>query len=514
MERSAKSNGRKYGRIALLLIVITSLSKVFGFARDIILTNAYGAGMVADAYLSVLSIPDMFLDLFANTAMMGFVPIAIGKLNDSRDELNSFATSVLKVLLGCAAIFTLLMTLFPGTVMNLLAPGFEGAQRELAIRFLRILSFTMLFRSITSVFHSYLSTMKYFVPAAFLGITLDISIIAAIIISKRFDLVYLLPIGCVIGTFLQIILLMPFALKKGLRFRKKAATFKEDIKELLIMSIPAVLAVGLMQISTVFNKALASDMEMGAITMLNHSGKISFVVENIIVSSIATVLYPLLSESHIKGDLENIRFLLGDAIDKLITFLLPASVGLAMLAQPIISLLFGHGEFTEQNVKTTSVLMILQVIGILGIAVQTVLSRALFSMKKIKLSIVISLSLLATFLGLSYIFSRIGGLYGIALAVGTSYTVGGLVYYFVLNRICGGINARSTGITLIKSAVASAVMACVVFLIMRFSPLSTIVDMMLSVGAGVAVYFALAQILKLKHASLKPIIGRLLKKRN
>ena len=512
MEKSAKSNGRKYGRIALLLIVITSFSKVFGFARDIVLTNAYGAGMVADAYLSVLSIPDMFLDMFANTAMMGFVPIAICKLNDSRDELNSFATSVLKVLLGCATVFTLLMTLFPGTVMNLLAPGFEGAQRELAMNFLRILSFTMLFRSITSVFHSYLSTMKYFVPAAFLGITLDVSIVAAIIVSKRFDLVYLLPVGVVVGTVLQTLLLLPFAFKKGLRFRKRSVTFKDDIKELLIMSIPAVLAVGLLQISTVFNKALASDMEMGAITMLNHSSKISFVVENIIVSSIATVLYPLLSEYHVKGEIENIRFSLGDAVDKLITFLLPASVGLALLSQPIISLLYGHGEFTDQNVRTTAILMTLQVIGILGIAVHTVLSRSLFSMKKIKLSIIISLSLLATFLGFSYIFSRIWGVYGIALATGVSYTVGGVVYYCVLNKICGGINARNTGIVLLKSAGCTAVMGIVVFAITKLVPIPGVYNMILAVAVGVAVYFVLAYFVKLEHASVKPIIRKFFKK--
>ena len=508
MEKSLQSNRRKYGRITLLLVVITTFSKLFGFLRDIVLTNNYGAGIVADAYLSVLSIPDMFLDLFAHTAMMGFVPLAICKLNSSRDEMNSFATSVLKLLLSGAAVLALVLTLFPGVMMNLLAPGFEGEQRALAMRFLRILSLTMLFRSITSVFQSYLSTVKYFVPGAFLGITLDISIIVAIVVSKRFDLVYLLPLGVVVGTLLQTLLMLPFAHKKGFRLRRKEATVRRDIKELLIMSVPALLAVGLLQISTLFNKALASNMEVGAITMLNHSGRISFFVENIIVSSIATVLYPLLSEHYVKGEMENIRIDIGNAIDKIITFLLPASVGLAMLSKPIISFLYGHGEFTAENVNTTATLMMLQVIGIVGIAVHTVLSRALFSMKKVKLSIAISLSLLAVFLGLSYTLSRVWGLYGIALATGTSYTVGGIVYYCVLNKICGGIHARRTGVTLLKAGIATAFMAAAVFAVTKFAPVGGLFNMSLTVMAGVVVYFALAAVIGLEQASLKPFIMR------
>ena len=495
----------------LLLVIISCFSKLFGFARDIILSNSYGAGMVADAYLATLSIPDMFLDLFANTAMMGFVPLAVEKLNSSRDELNKFSSSACKLLLAIALVFTAVLSLLPGVMVDLLAPGFDGERRELAIYFLRIISFTMLFRSVTSVFHSYLSANKYFLPAAFLGITLDVSIIAAIIVSNRFDLVYLLPFGVLLGTVLQMFLLMPFSVKKGFRLKLGAPIFSRDMKNLLMMSIPAMFSVGLMQLSTIFNRALASGITTGAITMLNHSSKISFFVENIIVSSIATVLYPLLAEYHINGQKDMIKNVLGDAIDKLITFLLPASVGLAMLSEPIIDFLFGNGQFTEENVKVTATLMTLQVIGILGIAVQTLLTRALFSMKKIKLSITISVSLLATFVTISFVLSRIWGLYGIALATGLSYTVGGIVYYLILNRICENINAKQTGIVLLKSAFASALMAVVVFLITSFVPLPTLWNMIVAVGAGVVVYFVTAQIVGLRHASVKPIINKIKK---
>lgn len=507
-QESNKTSSRN-SKIMLLLVIISLFSKLFGFARDIILSNSFGAGIVADAYLLTLSIPDMFLDLFANTAMMGFVPLAVEKLNSSRDEINNFSSSACKLLLAIALVFTAVLSLFPEIMINILAPGFEGEKRALAILFLRIISFTMLFRSITSVFNSYLSANKYFVPAAFLGITLDISIIIAIIVSSRFDLVYILPFGVLLGTVLQTLLLMPFSIKKGLRLKVHAPIFSKDMRNLLVMSIPAMFSVGLMQLSTIFNRALASEITTGAITMLNHSSKISFFVENIIVSSIATVLYPLLAEYHLTGRKDMIQNVLGDTIDKLITFLLPASVGLAMLSEPIIDFLFGNGQFTEENVKVTAVLMTLQVIGILGIAVQTLLTRALFSMKKIKLSIFISISLLITYVAISFALSRIWGLYGIALATGLSYTVGGIVYYVIVNKICNGINVKTTGIVFLKSSISCALMAVVVFLITNFLPISPLWNMILAVGAGVIVYFAAAQVLRLQHISIKPILNKL-----
>ncbi len=497
----------------LVLVVVSTLSKVFGFARDIVLSNVYGAGAIPDAYLATLSIPDMFLDVFAHTAMIGFVPLAIDKLNRSRDELNSFATSVMKILLIIAALFALIMMLFPSAILELLAPGFEGTQRSLATGFLRVMSMTMLFRSLTSVFQSYLSTVKYFVPAAFLGIVLDVSIIAAIFVSKRFELTYLLPIGVVVGTVLQALFLSPFAIKKGFALKRNAPLFSKDLKALLVMSIPAMLSVGLMQISTLFNKALASGFAVGAITMLNHSSRISFFVENIIVASIVAVLYPLLSEYYVKGQTDMIKYSIGDAIDKIITFLLPASVGLAILAEPIIGLLFGHGLFTSENVKVTANLMTLQVIGILGIAIQTLLTRALFSMKKVKLSVLVSISLLVIYLSCSFVLSRIWGLYGIALGTGLSYTIGGLVYYLILNKTCGGLNVKITALTFAKAFFASAVMAAAVVGIRYFLPLHGAFGLVAAAGAGVVVYFVLAQLLSLKHASLKPLLRRFLRKR-
>ena len=498
----------RYDGVVLLLVLISCLSKLLGFARDIVLTNAYGASIVADAYIAMLSIPDMVLEVVANAVMVGFIPLAMAKLKESQEELNSFTGSIFKILLAMAILFVIVVLLFPQGIIRLLIPGFSGESLMLAVKFLRVMCFSLVFRSMASVFSSYLGTVKYFVPSAFIGVVLDCSIIACIFISKRLDLVDLLPWGVVLGTVLQMLVLLPFAFKKGLRLRLKAPAFSKDVRGLLVMSVPAVLSVCLMHFSSLYNKALASSLGEGGITMLNVASRMSFFVENIIVSSVVAVLYPLLSEYFLNKEEQMAKDAISGSIQKIIVFLLPATVGLALVSGPIIETLYGHGEFNDDSVRITARLMVYHVIGILGIAVQTILTRALFAMKRIKTSVAMSLSLLCVYLGCSYIFSELWGLEGIAVATGISYTIGGLAYYVTVFRICHGINLKKTGVVLLKSGLATALMAVAV-LAVKWSGLSSgLFVLAFSVMAGVIVYFGMATVLNLDYVSIKRFLRK------
>lgn len=499
---------RNYGKSMLILAIIACCSKVFGFLRDIVLTNVYGASSIADAYLITLSIPDMILELLANTIMVGFVPIAVSKLANSSEELNEFTTSTSKILVILGLIFSSILALFPKQILTLLAPGFGIEEGKFAISFLRVLSFTIVFKTLSSVLHAYLNSTKFFTPSAFLGVLLDFSIIIAIIFSKKLNYVNLLPFGALFGTFLQSIYLIPFARKKGFKLLLKSKIKWEEMKHLFIMSIPALLSIGLMHISSLYNKALATAMGEGSVTLFNHSSRISFFVENIIVSSIATVLYPLLSEYYIAGEKDKIKSTLSDSIEKAITFLLPATVGLFLLSQPIIDVLYGNGAFTSENVLITSKLMRINVLGIVGITIQTLLTRAMFSMKKVKVSIIMSITLLAFYLGSSYLFSKLLDLNGLAIATAISYSVGGIAYYIVINKVCGNINVKSTVTVLLKAVIASFIMGSVIYIFNYFVNISQIVKLVLSVIIGVVLYALMAKVLHLTQFDIKAILKK------
>ena len=507
MEKPKKS----YEYMMLLLAVIATASKMLGFLRDIVLSNAYGAGNVADAYLTTLAIPDMILELLSSAIMAGFVPLAVAKLAESEHQLNRFATGSLKVLCAMSLLISLLVICIPGTIIRLLAPGFEGESFDFAVRFLQLLSFSMVFRSVSGVLMAHLGTKKYFVPGAFMGIILDVAVIATIWLSKKLEFVYLLPLGALIGTLLQMVFLMPFSRRQGFRVLLRDSIDWKDVRALLAMGVPALLSVGLLHISTLYNRALASDI-LGGVTMFNNASRISYFAENIIVASVATVLYPLLSEFALRDEKKQLGDTLVDSIEKIITLLLPATVGLVLLSYPVIDVLYGHGAFTQENVKVTAELMCFNVLGMVGIGVQTLFGRALFSMKKIKLSAILSLILLAVYLGLSCLFFELMGLHGIALATGVSYTVGGLVYYIVTDRVCGGLNNKSVLTVLLKSALASAAMAGVIILLRHYVPLGGIVGLGVSVLVGVAVYALMAQVLGLKHLDVKKLLGGVLAK--
>ena len=503
---------KNFNKVMILLVIISCMSKVFGFIRDIVLTNLYGASSVADAYLVTLSIPDMLLDLLANTTMIGFVPIAIEKLGESNKSLNDFTNSIIKLLLiiGMGLVGALLI--FPKSILNLMAPGFQSDTLEMSSKFLRVIGFTILFRTVANIFNAYLNANKYFLPSAFMGVILDVSIIVAIIISKKTDLVIILPLGAVLGTCFQMIFLSPFVIKIGYRSNFFSPVWSDDIKKILIIIIPAAISVGVMQISTMVNKALASNITVGGIAMLNHAGKISYFAENIIVVSVVTVLYPLLSEYYINKEIKQFAISIEGAIDKLLTFLIPITAGLAILSYPIINIFYGHGEFTEENVLMTSILMTFNVLGIVGIAGQTLLTRALFSMKKIKVSAIISATLLCVFIVFSVLFSKLFGLEGIALGTAASYTVGGIVYYIIIKKICPEYNSKTNAITFLKALASTGVMMGIMFLVKHFVTLSQISMTVLLVVVGTLVFFVVAQIIHLKYASIGALVSIFKKK--
>lgn len=488
------------------LAIVMCCSKVLGFARDIILADLYGATSVVDIFITSLSIPEVMMDILAQTVTLGYIPIAVGMMVDEGKSVNYFTNSVLKLMFIISLLFTLFFLAYPRTTISLLAPGFSGELENTAVLFLRVIAPVVVFRTVANIINAYLNVYKCFVPGAFFGIILDVCIIASIYISKLSELVVWLPLGALIGTIIQMAFVIPFSRKRGFSVNASASIITQETCKLLMMIVPAALATGVLQITAMVNKALASSIATGGISMLNYSNKISYFAENILVTAVATVLYPTLSELAATLRYEEFANELKSAINKLIAFLVPAACGLACLSYEIIDILYGHGAFTKEAVYQTSVLMTLSVIGICGIGIQTLLTRALFSMKRVKISIIVSISLLVTFVELSVLFSSLWGLEGIAVSTGVSYIIGGAVYYIVINCVCGNIGIRENAMTLLKTLLASAIMTVVILIVKHpLSSLPRVESLILLITIGIVTYFAVAQLLRIEEVSISKI---------
>jgi putative peptidoglycan lipid II flippase len=191
----------------------------------------------------------------------------------------------------------------------------------------------------------------------------------------------------------------------------------------------------------------------------------------------------------------------------LLVLLLPVAVGFLVISYPLTNVIFGHGVYTDENVRDTAMLMMLHVIGIPGIAIQTFMTQVVFSMSRFKESAIISVSLLVAFVLCSVTCSQIWGLQGIALATGLSYTIGGVVYYTVVCHFSQGIKPKKNLVVLGKAALASAVMAAVLLLIRRFLDLPDVVEITIFALLGVVVYFTSAHLLHLKEADIKAVFN-------
>lgn len=481
-----------------ILIGISCFSKILGFLRDAVLASIYGTSHMADVFFFSLSIPDFFFDMINNTIIIGFIPITTSLLlKKSEYDVNLFVSGTIKFVFLISLVFFILVLLFGDSFVSLFAPGFIGESYDLAVIFVKILVFSLIFKCFISVFSGYLNVKRVFYPPALTGIILDICIIISIFLSIRFSY-YLLPAFVVVASFLQFLLLLFYIKKQKIKFYISAPMFTKEHINMMKNVLPALISVSVLQISTLINRALASNIMEGGIAYLNYSSKMSFFAENIVVASLCTVLYPTLSTSFAKNDLYKYCEDLSKGIKKTIFFLIPVSVGLFLLSNPIIEILFKRGSFTDKDVLMTSLMMQLNIIGVLGIGLQTVFTRALFALKKINVVVINSLLMLFFSAVLSILLSKMFGLLGIALATGIVYTLGGLWYFISIYSIVKKIDVKDIFKYLVKIITVSSVMGIIIYFV-RSLDFDVYASFVLSCIIGSSIYFLLVKAFKLTH---------------
>lgn len=206
-------------KIALLLMIITILSKVLGVARDITLSYFYGASSITDAYLISITIPSVIFGFIGIGIATGYIPMysQIEKLEGSK-EGNRYTNNLVNILLLICTVLFVFCLIFTVLLVKLFASGFEGETLALAVRFTRVSLVGMYFTGLISVFNGLLQLKGNYAIPALVGFPMNFFTILAIIISSKGNVI-LLAIGSVIATASQLLLVLPFAYKKGYKYK-------------------------------------------------------------------------------------------------------------------------------------------------------------------------------------------------------------------------------------------------------------------------------------------------------
>lgn len=491
-------------KTALLLMIITIVSKLFGFARDITLSYFYGASNITDAYLISITIPNMIFAFIGTGIATSFIPL-FNKIEteEGAQAGTRYMNNLVNItILICTVIF-LIVFIFAVPIVKVFASGFTGETLTLAVKFTRIGLAGIYFTGLLSTFRGFLQIKGNYTIPALLGFPLNFFTILAIVLSAKGNIM-ILAIGTLIATGSQLFLILPFVYKKGYKYKPVFDLKDKHIKRMVYMAMPVILGVSVNQINVLVDRTIASRVAVGGISALNYADKLNGFVQGIFVVSIITVLYPTISKMFAENNMDGLKESVSEAISGINLLVIPAMVGSMIFAKPVVMLLFGRGEFDAAAVTMTSAALFFYSIGMVGVGIREVLARAFYSMQDTKTPAINAAIAMVINIVLNVILSRYLGIGGLALATSISAIICMALLFISLRMKIGAFGMKDIGVSFVKILGVSLVMGLMAKL--SFNGLSSSIGqnlaLLVSIGIGAVVYGVLIFFVRIKEVDV------------
>jgi putative peptidoglycan lipid II flippase len=473
------SANRQIARAAGTVMFALVFSQIIGLARHILVAGAFDAGSALDPYNAANRVSETLFALLAGGALSSaFIPTFTGYLvNKDRNGawrlasgIGNLVTLILSVVALIAAIFA------PQIVRYLLASGFasDPAREQLTIHLLRIMLPSVVLFGLSGLLMGILNSHQMFLVPALAPSMYSIGIIIGVLFLTPTLGVDGLAWGVLLGATLYLLLQVPALLRlEGRTYLPDLGLDNPAVREVVRLMGPRILGVAVVQINFWINIQLASWMVKGSLTTLTYGFILMLFAQAVIAQSIATAAMPTFSAQVARNDLEGMRSSLAATLRGVIFLALPASIGLILLRQPIISMLLGHGAFNQQYVSMTAWALLWYSAGLVGHSMLEILSRAFYAFHDTKTPVVIGaiamgLNIIFSF-AFSALFSRMGWmpLGGLALANSLATALEATALFIIMRRRLNGLGGTSLARGFLVAAIASLGMGVLIVVWMQ-----------------------------------------------
>ena len=425
------------GKAISSVVAITLISKILGFLRDMVLAYFFGASAITDAYYVAQTIPEFLFSLVIQAISVGFIPIFLEILEkDGKDKAWTFVDNLSTIGIALVTVLVVVVYAFTDVLVGIFASGFDAETAAMAGLFIRISVWGVFFRLISAIDTAFLNANERFVVPSLTGIPLDIVTIASIALASFLNQPFLLAVGIAGSYFSQMALQEPFVRKLKPRRKWRLSLRDPHVKKMVALVVPVALGVGANQINVLVDRTLASGFT-GGISALNYANKVDNVLENVVIMSLATVLFPAFSKYAARGELKALSGSLSKAVAATVLLMLPCSVAAFCYSEEAIRLLFGRGMFDETAVSLTTQAMQAYSVGLLFLSVNAVLIRALYSLKKVAVVSVCSCASMVFNASLSFALVGWFGIPGVAFATSVANFIQTVLLVIMLTRCIG-----------------------------------------------------------------------------
>ena len=363
---------RQLFKETLVVSSMTFISRILGFVRDMLIARLFGVTVATDAFFVAFKLPNFFRRLFGEGALAHvFVPVlADYQAQNDKTAVQNFIDKTTGNLALILLLFTIIGMIATPVLIWLLAPGFvwNSTQHDLAASMLRICFPYLAFITLVAFAGGVLNAYGRFALTALTPVLLNICMIgAAIWLAPRMsEPVFALAWGVLIAGVAQLLVQIPLLIHLKLLPRPRIDFQDPSVKRLRKRVIPAVFSVSVTQINLLLDTLIASFLTAGSVSWLYYSDRLVEFPVGILGLALGTVILPKLANAHTVDDPQAFSKALDWGLRLVVLASVPATIGLILLAKPLLSTLFQYHEFTVNDVRLSAQSLCAYSIGLLG----------------------------------------------------------------------------------------------------------------------------------------------------
>lgn len=376
--------------------ILTLLSRICGFFRDLVFATLFGSSIYADAFFVAFKIPNMLRSFVAEGALTSaFVPIFAGEVKKGSKETNEAFKQVWGFLFLVTIFLSILGVVFSKEITLFFAPGFEVIKGKLPLAnsLTKIMIPYVIFISFVSLSNGALSVFKIFGMSAISQILMNIVMVVFAIVGlcfTQYQASHIVAWSVVVSGILMCIIQIPSLKKVGLSIIPSFKIFNKTIYTLIKLMFPAIVGAGVYQLTIFINTVLASMLEAGSVSWLFYADRFAQIPIGIFTISLASVLLPSLSKFVVNNQKKEFHESLQNALRYTSFITIPVSFFIFLIAELAIKIFLQRGAFNDLSTTNTASALKAYCIGIWGISCYTILIRGFLARKDTKTPTILS----------------------------------------------------------------------------------------------------------------------------
>ncbi|MFH1597743.1 MAG: murein biosynthesis integral membrane protein MurJ [Patescibacteria group bacterium] len=440
-----------------LLAILALVKAVFGLGKDLVIARYFGATWQADVILAVLSVVMVLFWTLGSALESAFIPEYLKKSVINKDKARLKSTSFFMTVLIITSIVTIALILLAPLYVKLLFPGFNQEAIDLATNLLRGFLVLLVLQTLFLVLKGFYHAERNFIKPAIVAIVSSLAIIAMVIIFQERLGAYSVMWGFIIGSLIQISLL----LKNGVKGRFNWNQLVNDwpwLKSVWKLAWPLFIATLFIQFNFVVDRIFASNLATGSISSLTYSFRVIQLPLDLFGVALFTVMLPILASSVVIKNFDQYKKDFGTALNLIFLVIIPLSILMMFFAKPLVQIIFQRGAFDSAATLQTASALVFYLLGLVFMTLTFLTERALQSLQKVKIFLYINLLTFLVNIGLDFGLSKIWGVKGIALATSIVYAISVIWQLRILHRQIPDLLVKANFRILGKVIIASSVM--------------------------------------------------------